>query len=97
MNGASDGDAGDAVGSASGLVLAATPLGDSRDASPRLRDALATADVVAAEDTRRLRSLAAALGVTVRGRVVSHYDAVEAARLPAAARRGAGRRGRCWW
>ena len=65
-----------------GLVLAATPLGDSRDASPRLRDALATADVVAAEDTRRLRSLAAALGVTVRGRVVSHYDAVEVARMP---------------
>jgi 16S rRNA (cytidine1402-2'-O)-methyltransferase len=53
-----------------GLVLAATPLGDSRDASLRLREALATADVVAAEDTRRLRSLAAALGVTVRGRVV---------------------------
>ena len=74
---------------ASVLVLAATPLGDSRDASPRLRDALATADVVAAEDTRRLRSLAPALGVTVRGRVVSHYDAVEAARLPAAARRRA--------
>ena len=65
-----------------GLVLAATPLGDSRDASPRLRDALATADVVAAEDTRRLRSLAAALDVTVHGRVVSHYDAVEVARLP---------------
>jgi 16S rRNA (cytidine1402-2'-O)-methyltransferase len=62
--------------------LAATPLGDSRDASPRLREALATADVVAAEDTRRLRSLAAALGVTVTGRVVSHYDAVEVARLP---------------
>ena len=65
-----------------GLVLAATPLGNSHDASPRLRDALATADVVAAEDTRRLRSLAAALGVTVHGRVVSHYDAVEVARLP---------------
>jgi 16S rRNA (cytidine1402-2'-O)-methyltransferase len=64
------------------LVLAATPLGDSRDASARLRDALATADVVAAEDTRRLRALAAALGVTVNGRVISHYDAVEAARLP---------------
>jgi len=70
------------VGSEGALVLAATPLGDSRDASPRLRDALATADVVAAEDTRRLRSLAAALGVTVRGRVVSHYDAVEVARMP---------------
>lgn len=65
------------------LVLAATPLGDSRDASPRLVDALGTADVVAAEDTRRLRSLATALGVTVTGRVVSHYDAVETERLPA--------------
>src|SRR5688572_1275039 len=43
---------------------------------------MATADVVAAEDTRRLRSLAAALGVAVTGRVISHYDAVEAARLP---------------
>ena len=64
------------------LVLAATPLGQAGDASARLRDTLATADVVAAEDTRRLRSLAAALGVTVSGRVISHYDAVEAARLP---------------
>ncbi|MFD1531060.1 16S rRNA (cytidine(1402)-2'-O)-methyltransferase [Pseudonocardia aurantiaca] len=64
------------------LVLAATPLGDAKDASARLIDALATADVVAAEDTRRLRWLAAALGVTVSGRVISHYDAVEAARLP---------------
>jgi 16S rRNA (cytidine1402-2'-O)-methyltransferase len=80
MDGASDGN--DRGGDTGGLVLAATPLGDSRDASPRLRDALAGADVVAAEDTRRLRSLAAALGVTVGGRVVSHYDAVEAARLP---------------
>ena len=63
------------------LVLAATPLGDSRDASARLVAALGSADVVAAEDTRRLRSLAAALGVTVSGRVVSFYDAVEGARL----------------
>lgn len=63
------------------LVLAATPLGDSRDASPRLVDALATADVIAAEDTRRLRSLAAALGVTPSARIVSFYDAVESARL----------------
>jgi len=64
------------------LVLAATPLGDSRDASPRLVAALGSADVVAAEDTRRIRSLAAALGVTITGRVLSHYDAVEAQRLP---------------
>ncbi|HYZ37059.1 MAG TPA: 16S rRNA (cytidine(1402)-2'-O)-methyltransferase [Pseudonocardiaceae bacterium] len=65
------------------MVLAATPLGDARDASPRLVAALGTADVVAAEDTRRLRALAAALQVTVSGRIVSHYDAVEAARIPA--------------
>lgn len=65
------------------LILAATPLGDSRDASARLIDALATADVIAAEDTRRTRSLAAALDATPSGRVVSFYDAVEAARIPA--------------
>jgi 16S rRNA (cytidine1402-2'-O)-methyltransferase len=65
------------------LVLAATPLGDSRDASPRLVEALASADVIAAEDTRRTRALAAALGATPTGRVVSFYDAVETSRLPA--------------
>lgn len=64
-----------------GLVLAATPLGDSRDASPRLTEALATADVIAAEDTRRTRALAAALGATITGRVVSFYDAVETAKV----------------
>lgn len=64
------------------LVLAATPLGDSRDASPRLVSALAEADVIAAEDTRRLRALAAALNVAPAGRVVSFYEDVETARLP---------------
>lgn len=63
-------------------MLAATPLGDVRDASPRLAEALAEADVIAAEDTRRLRSLTTALGVTPRGRVVSFYEDVETARLP---------------
>lgn len=65
------------------LVLAATPMGEVRDASDRLREALATADVVAAEDTRRTRHLATALGVTITGRVVSFYDQVETTRLPA--------------
>ncbi|WP_439386302.1 16S rRNA (cytidine(1402)-2'-O)-methyltransferase [Amycolatopsis lexingtonensis] len=64
------------------LVLAATPLGDVGDASPRLAEALAEADVIAAEDTRRLKSLAAALEVSPRGRVVSFYEDVETARLP---------------
>jgi len=68
--------------SAGRLVLAATPLGQAGDASARLVDALASADVIAAEDTRRVRSLAAALGVRIGGKVISHYDAVEAARLP---------------
>ncbi|TQF74018.1 16S rRNA (cytidine(1402)-2'-O)-methyltransferase [Rhodococcus spelaei] len=65
------------------LVLAATPMGEVRDASDRLREALATADVVAAEDTRRTKHLAAALGVTITGKVVSFYDQVETTRLPA--------------
>ncbi len=64
------------------LVLAATPLGDVRDASPRLSEALSTADVIAAEDTRRLRTLTSALGVSPQGRVVSFYEDVETARLP---------------
>jgi 16S rRNA (cytidine1402-2'-O)-methyltransferase len=64
-----------------GLVLAATPLGDARDASSRLVEALGTADIVAAEDTRRTRALAAALGVTIAGKVISFYDAVEVARI----------------
>jgi 16S rRNA (cytidine1402-2'-O)-methyltransferase len=63
------------------LVLAATPLGDPRDASPRLASALASAAVIAAEDTRRLRRLCADLGVTPVGRVVSFFDANEAGRV----------------
>ena len=65
------------------LLLGATPLGQPTDASPRLIDALAAADVVAAEDTRRLRNLAKALDVRITGRVVSLYDRVEATRVAA--------------
>ncbi len=64
------------------LVLAGTPIGDPADASPRLVRELAGADVVAAEDTRRLRRLARDLGVELTGRVVSYYDANEAGRTP---------------
>ncbi len=60
-----------------GIVLAATPLGNPADASTRLREVLEQADVIAAEDTRRLRRLTAALGVEPRGRVLSYYDANE--------------------
>lgn len=63
------------------LVLAATPIGDARDASPALLAALAGADVVAAEDTRRLRDLSRRIGVEVGGRVVSYFDGNEASRV----------------
>jgi 16S rRNA (cytidine1402-2'-O)-methyltransferase len=62
------------------LTVAAVPIGRPADASPRLAEALARTAVVAAEDTRRVRRLAAALGVDLAGRVVSYYDAVERSR-----------------
>jgi 16S rRNA (cytidine1402-2'-O)-methyltransferase len=62
------------------LVLAGTPIGDPADASPRLVAELARADIVAAEDTRRLSRLTSALGATVRGRVLSYHEHNEAAR-----------------
>ncbi|MGW6482659.1 16S rRNA (cytidine(1402)-2'-O)-methyltransferase [Streptomyces sp. NPDC055059] len=64
------------------LVLAGTPIGDVSDAPPRLSKELAAADVIAAEDTRRLRRLTQALGVTPGGRVVSYFEGNESARTP---------------
>ena len=65
------------------LLLGATPLGQPSDASARLVAALSTADIVAAEDTRRLRTLTKALDVVITGKVVSLFDHNEAARVPA--------------
>jgi 16S rRNA (cytidine1402-2'-O)-methyltransferase len=65
------------------LLLAATPLGLPTDASARLINALGGADVVAAEDTRRVRTLAKALDVRIAGRVVSLFDQNESTRVPA--------------
>jgi 16S rRNA (cytidine1402-2'-O)-methyltransferase len=64
------------------LILAGVPIGQPGDASARLREALTSADVVAAEDTRRLRRLCRDLGVAVTGRVVSYFEANEAERTP---------------
>ena len=63
-----------------GVILAATPLGNVADASARLMQALAHADVIAAEDTRRVRNLAQALGIEISGSVVSNFDHNEQAR-----------------
>jgi 16S rRNA (cytidine1402-2'-O)-methyltransferase len=64
------------------LVLAATPIGQIGDAPPRLAEALTNADVVAAEDTRRLKRLTTDLGITLGGRVVSYFEGNESARTP---------------
>jgi 16S rRNA (cytidine1402-2'-O)-methyltransferase len=68
--------------SAGRLLLAATPLGQPSDASPRLAAALGCADVVAAEDTRRVATLARTLDVAITGKVVSLFDQNEDARVP---------------
>ncbi|NMN00609.1 16S rRNA (cytidine(1402)-2'-O)-methyltransferase [Bifidobacterium sp. DSM 109958] len=62
------------------VVLAATPIGNTGDASARLIALLADADVVAAEDTRRLYDLANRLGVHVNGRVIAYHDHNERAK-----------------
>src|SRR5699024_1393517 len=64
------------------ITLAATPIGNTADASLRLRELLATADVVAAEDTRKLRDLTTRLGVQIAGEVVTYHEHNEAARTP---------------
>lgn len=81
------------VGGAEGvIVLAGTPIGDAGDAPPRLLDLLARADLIAAEDTRRLRALAKRLEVPITARVVSyheHNESERAAVLVEAAQAGA--------
>ncbi|WP_080795928.1 16S rRNA (cytidine(1402)-2'-O)-methyltransferase [Corynebacterium pacaense] len=64
-----------------GIIIAATPLGNIGDASPRLVRALAQAQIIAAEDTRRTASLAAALGVDIQGKLVSNFDHNENSRV----------------
>ncbi|RBY76020.1 16S rRNA (cytidine(1402)-2'-O)-methyltransferase [Geodermatophilus sp. TF02-6] len=64
------------------LVLGGAPLGQPGDVGPRLRSVMATADVLAVEDTRRLHRLAADLEVTPTGRVVTFHESVERSRLP---------------
>ena len=64
------------------LVLGGAPLGQPGDVGPRLREVMASADVLAVDDTRRLHRLASDLGVTFTGRIVTFHESVEKARLP---------------
>lgn len=56
------------------VVLAATPIGNTGDASQRLRELLQYADVVAAEDTRRVLDLARRLNVRISGSITAFHD-----------------------
>jgi 16S rRNA (cytidine1402-2'-O)-methyltransferase len=71
------------IAEAGTLIVAAVPIGQPDDASGRLRAALRDSLVIAAEDTRRVRRLATALGIRLAGRLVSNYDDVESRRAPA--------------
>jgi 16S rRNA (cytidine1402-2'-O)-methyltransferase len=62
------------------LTLAATPLGNPGDASLRLKEAIASAEIIAAEDSRRFHRLAADLGITFTAKVISFFDGNETAR-----------------
>lgn len=59
------------------LILAATPLGNPRDASARLKSAIEDASIIAAEDSRRFHRLCADIEVTFTGRVLSFFEGNE--------------------
>jgi 16S rRNA (cytidine1402-2'-O)-methyltransferase len=63
-------------------MLVGAPLGNVADASPRLATVLSEADVVAAEDTRRLMRLAREIGFEIKGRLVSYFEGNEVRRTP---------------
>lgn len=65
------------------ILLAATPIGDIGDASPRFVRALAEAEVVAAEDTRRVLALASRLQTRINGKLISFHDHNERERADA--------------
>lgn len=64
------------------LILAATPIGNVADASARLKSALASAQIIAAEDSRRAKRLIQDLEISTTAQIWSFYDAVEEAKSP---------------
>ena len=62
------------------VILAGTPIGDTASASPRLVQTLQDAQVIAAEDTRRLTDLLHRLQISTSARIVSYFEGNEAAR-----------------
>lgn len=68
-------------GAMSELILAAVPLGNVGDASDRLKAAIAHADVIAAEDSRRFLRLCKDLGIECRASIISFFEGNETPRL----------------
>lgn len=64
------------------LILCGAPLGNPADASTRLRDTLAAAEIIAAEDTRRLIRLARDLSIEMPGKLISYFEGNEEKRTP---------------
>jgi 16S rRNA (cytidine1402-2'-O)-methyltransferase len=64
------------------LILAATPLGNILDASPRLKQTLEQADLIAAEDTRRAKRLFADLNLEITAPVISLFEENEIEKIP---------------
>jgi 16S rRNA (cytidine1402-2'-O)-methyltransferase len=62
------------------LLVASTPIGNPGDASTRLREAIESAEIIAAEDSRKLARLASDLGIRYSGDVLSFFDANESSR-----------------
>lgn len=63
------------------LILAATPIGNLSDASPRLVEHLIASKFIAAEDTRSLLKLANALGIKLNARLFSLHEHNENERI----------------
>jgi 16S rRNA (cytidine1402-2'-O)-methyltransferase len=63
------------------LILAAIPLGNPGDASTRLKEAITSADFIAAEDSRRFGRLCAELGITYEAKIFSFFEGNEDERL----------------
>ena len=59
------------------LTLAATPLGNPLDASPRLKMAIESAEIIAAEDSRRFHRLASDIGASFSARILSFFEGNE--------------------
>ena len=63
------------------LILAAIPLGNPGDASTRLKEAITSADFIAAEDSRRFGRLCTELGITYEAKIFSFFEGNEDERL----------------